>query len=50
MKNDCLLFLQKKIDPKQKLKNLKILIDIEEFGLKALAAINDLDSAIQESS
>ena len=50
VKNDCPLFLQRKVDPKQKLKNLKILIDSEELGLKALATMNDLASAIQEGT
>ena len=38
--------VQKKLNPKLKMKNLKVLMDSEELGLKPLVTMNDRASAI----
>ena len=50
VKNDCPLFLQRKINAEEKVKNLKLLMDSQELGLKALATMTDLVSVINGSS
>ena len=50
VKSDCPLFLQKKLDTEQKIKNLKLLMHSQELGMKALATMSDLASVINLST
>ena len=50
VKGDCPLFLQRKIAVDQKIKNLELLMDSQELGLKALATMVDLADVINSST
>ena len=50
IKSDCPLLLQRKINIEQKIKNLKLLMDSQELGSKALAKMSDLASVINGST
>ena len=50
VKNDCPLFLQRKLSNDKKIKNLNLLIDSQTLSLRALATMDDLKQAIQDIS
>ena len=50
IKSDCPLLLQRKINIEQKIKNLKLLMDSQELGSKALAKMSDLAKVINGST
>ena len=49
VKNDCPLFQQRKLTVDKKIENIHLLMDSQELGLKALATMEDLVTAIHRS-
>ena len=50
VKNDCPLFQQRKLTVERKIENIHLLMDSQELGLKTLATMEDLVTAINDSA
>lgn len=50
VKSDCPLFLQRKLTNEQKIENIRLLMESQDLGLKAVATMEDLIKVIGESN